>query len=155
MHHFADNRPWPDDGYLHDDVVKTARLQTGQAGHLRSGFHLKHADRVGLSECLIDGWIVLRQVCQVYLFSVCLANQLQGIFENCHHAEPQQVHFDDAHVGAIIFVPLDDNASRHGGGFERNDRIQLSLANHHAAGVLAQVPREVLNLRIQRVKFPD
>ena len=70
---------------------------------------------------------------------------MQRIFEHRHHAEAEQIHFDDAHVGAIFFVPLDDDAAGHGGGFERHDGIELALADHHAAGMLAEVTRQILD----------
>ena len=74
-----------------------------------------------------------------------VANEFDGIFEHGHHAEAEQVDFDDAHVGAIFFVPLHDDAAGHGGGFERDDGIELSLADDHAAGVLAEMARQILH----------
>ena len=55
-----------------------------------------------------------------------------------HHAEAEQVHFDDAHIGAIFFIPLDDEAAGHGRRLQGHDGIELAVANHHAAGMLAQ-----------------
>ena len=66
------------------------------------------------------------------------------VFQRRHHAQPQQIDLDDAQVGAIFLVPLHDHAARHGGRFQRHDGIQLSLADDHAAGVLAEMARQVL-----------
>ena len=62
-----------------------------------------------------------------------------------HHAQAEQVHFDDAHVGAIFFVPLHHHAAGHGGGLERHDGIELPLADDHAARMLAEMPRQILH----------
>ena len=80
---------------------------------------------------------------EIHFFVVGIANETDGIFEHGHHAEAEQIHFDDSHVGAIFFVPLDNNSSGHGGGFERNDGIELAFADDHASGVLAEVARQV------------
>ena len=92
---------------------------------------------------------------QIYLFTVMIANEIQRIFEHSHHAQTKQVHFDDTEVGAIFFVPLHDHAARHGCGFERDDGIELSLANDHAAGVLAEMARQVLDHLAQLEIFSD
>ena len=82
---------------------------------------------------------------QVDFFVIVVANEFDGIFEHGHHAEAEQIDFDDAHVGAIFFVPLHDDAAGHGGGLERDDGIELSLADDHAAGVLAEMARHILH----------
>ena len=90
---------------------------------------------------------------QIHLFAVVLANQFERILEHRHHAQPEQIDFDDAHVRAVVFVPLHDHAARHGGRFQRNHRIELALADHHAAGMLPQMPRQVLHRQIQLEKL--
>ena len=77
------------------------------------------------------------------------------IFEHRHHSEAEQIDFQNAHVGAIVFVPLHDDAAGHGRGLERHDAVELSLADHHAAGMLAQMPRQILNGDVQLEEFPD
>ena len=67
------------------------------------------------------------------------------IFEHRHHAQAEQVHFNDAEIGAIFFVPLHDDAIGHGRRFKRNHGIELSLADDHAAGMLAQMARQILH----------
>ena len=90
---------------------------------------------------------------EVDFFVIVVANEFDGIFEHGHHAEAEQIDFDDAHVGAIFFVPLHDDAAGHGGGFERDDGIELSLADDHAAGVLAEMARHVLHGEAEFVIF--
>ena len=77
----------------------------------------------------------------------------EGILDHRHHAQAEQVHFDDAHVGAIFFIPLHHHAAGHGGGFERHHGIELALADHHAAGVLAEMARQILHGQVQLEKF--
>ncbi len=145
VHHFADDRPRPDDRHLDHDVVKLRRTQARQARHLRAALDLEHADRVRLLERGVHLGIVGGQVREVHLFFVVIANELDGIFQYGHHAQAEQVHLDDAEVGAILLVPLHHDAAGHRRGFQRHHRIQLSLADDHAAGVLSQVARQVLD----------
>src|SRR5436309_14643299 len=56
-------------------------------------------------------------------------HQRQRILNDGHHAEAEQIDLDDAHVGAIVPVPLHDDAARHAGVFERHYRIELSSAD--------------------------
>ncbi len=79
----------------------------------------------------------------------------EAIFEDGHHAEAEEVDFDDAEVGAVFLVPLDDGAAGHGGALERNDVVELALADDHAAGVLAEVAREVLQADAELEVFGD
>ena len=103
----------------------------------------------------VDQRVVWRQMRQVHFFAVGLADQLDGFFEHGHHAEAEQVHFDDAHIGAIFLVPLHDHAAGHGGGLERDDGIELALADHHAAGMLAEVARQILDGHVEIQEFRD
>ena len=96
IHHLPHDRSRANDGDLHHDVVKTFWTQARQARHLRPALDLKHANRVGLLQGGIHRGIVWRQVSEVHFFAVMVANELQGIFEHGHHAEAEQVHFDDA-----------------------------------------------------------
>ena len=61
-----------------------------------------------------------------------LMGQFNRILKDGHHAQPQEINLDDAQVRTIILVPLDDDATGHGGVFQGNDVIQPPLANDHA-----------------------
>ena len=80
-------------------------------------------------------------------------HSLETLFEHRHHAEAEQVHLDDAEIGAIFFVPLHHHAAGHGGGLQRHHGIERALADHHAAGVLAEVARQVLRHLVELAKF--
>ena len=45
--------------------------------------------------------------------AVMPVDQMNRFFEHRHHAESEQIDFYDLHVGAIVFIPLHDHASRH------------------------------------------
>ena len=82
---------------------------------------------------------------EIDFFSVMLANDLKRFFEHGHHAQAEQIHFHDAHVRAIFLVPLHDHAAGHRGRLERDHGIELPLADDHAAGMLAQMARQILH----------
>ena len=148
MHHFPDDGAGPDDRHLHHDVVKAHRLHARQAGHLRAAFHLEHADRVGLLQRREDGGVVGRKLREIHFGA-----QLEALFEHRHHAEAEQVHLDDAEIGAILFIPLHHHPAGHGGRLQRHHGIERALADHHAAGVLAEVARQVLRHLVELAKL--
>ena len=155
MNHFADDRPRPNDGDLHHDVVKTCWPKPRQAGHLRTALDLKHADGVRLLQRVINGMVVSGQASQIDLFGIILLDDFQRIFEYGHHAQAKQIDFNDAHIGAIFFIPLHHHAPRHGGRLERDNRIELALANHHSAGMLSQMAGQILDEHAEVKKFAD
>ena len=144
VHHLAHDRTGPNDGHLHHQIVEALRMIARQRRHLRAALHLKHAHRVGLLQRAID-LLVLGQVRQIDRLAVVRGNQFKAILEHGHHAQAEQVHLDDAQVGAVFLVPLDDRAAGHGSALQRHHVIQLPLADHHAARVLAEMARQVLN----------
>ena len=144
MHHVADDGPGADQRDFDHEVVKLFGLHARQRRHLRAALHLKHADGVALAQHFVNCRIVGRKPAQIDLFAPVIAHQFEAVFEHGHHAEPEQIDFDEAKVGAVFFVPLDDDAAGHGRGFERHHAVEPPLADHHAAGVLAEVARHVL-----------
>ena len=86
---------------------------------------------------------------------VMLRNQDKRFLNHGHHAQTQQIHFDDPHVGTVFFIPLDHSSARHGGSFQRYHTIQLALAYHHASGVLTEMPWQILNTHAKLEKFAD
>jgi hypothetical protein len=101
-------------------------------------------DGVALAQGFINRRVVGRELAQIDLLAPVITHQLEAVLKDGHHAEPEQVDLDQAEIGAVLFVPLDDDAAGHGCGFERHDAVEASLANHHAAGVLAEMARHVL-----------
>ena len=81
--------------------------------------------------------------------------QVKALANSREHAERQTVNLENAKSVEIVFVPLDDGAAGHGGAFEGDDVIELALADDHAAGVLAEVAREVLEADAELEVFGD
>ena len=69
MHHLADDGTGTNDGDFDDEIVEMLGLHARQRRHLRARLDLKHADRVGVPEHLVDGRIVGRQVGQIHFTS--------------------------------------------------------------------------------------
>ena len=81
-------------------------------------------------------------------------HEREGFLNHGHHAEPEQIDFHDPHVGAIVLVPLDDDAAGHAGVLERHDGVELALADDHATRMLTEMPRQILHLRPQARELP-
>ena len=92
---------------------------------------------------------IFRQRGEVHFFSVVARNQFDAFLEHGHHAQAEQIDLDDAQVGAVFLVPLHDGAAGHGGALDGDDAIQHSGADDHAAGVLAEMARQVLHAQAQ------
>src|SRR6266851_9712304 len=135
MHHVAHDGPGTDDGDLHHEVVEAFRLEARQGGHLGTALHLEDPDGVGLLEHGVDGRIVGGQVRQVHV-AAAPADHADGILEQCHHTQSEKIHLDDAHGGAVVFVPLHDRAPGHGRRLEVHTAIEPALTDDHAARVL-------------------
>src|SRR3954465_10134457 len=141
VYHLAHDGARANERHLYDNVVERYRMQSRQTGHLRATFYLEHADGIGLLQSREDFRIIGGKQRQIDLFAIVLRDQVEAILEHGHHAESQQIYFNDTHVGAIFLVPLHDDTVGHAGRFQRNDGIELSLADDHAAGMLAEMAR--------------
>ena len=118
MDHVALDWPWPDDGDLDHDVVKTFRLHSRQRRHLGAAFDLEYADRVRFLHHFVGGGVVGRNMGEIDRPAAFPA-KLERILHHRHHPEPQQIHLHDAEIFAVVLVPLRDDAAGHGGIFER------------------------------------
>jgi len=113
--------------------------------HLRTALHLKHADRIGALQRAIHLRVVPWKLAHLEWLFIVLGNQIEAVFQDGHHAQPQQIDFDDLHVGAVFLIPLNDRTPRHRRWFNGNNLTQMTRANHHAAGVLPEVTRNILH----------
>ena len=126
-------------------------MQPRQRRHLRARFDLEDADGVGVLQHLVHGRIVGRQMCQIDQGlgirdrGLGLVHQRDRVLQHGHHAEAEQIDFDEPHVGAVVLVPLQHDAAGHAGVLERHDAVELPLADHHAAGMLSEMSRQVLH----------
>ena len=133
MGEIALNGAGADDGNLDDEVVKIFRLEARQGGHLRAAFDLEDADGVGFAQHGEGFGVVLRQGGEIDGMAA-RAGQFHRVLQDGHHAQAEQIDFDDTEIFAVILVPLSDDAAGHRGVFQRNHRAEAALRNNHAAG---------------------
>ena len=69
----------------------------------------------------------------------------EHLLDRAEHPEAEEVHLHDAEVGAVVLVPLDDDAPLHRRGLERDDLVEPSHRHDHPARVLPEVARQVLD----------
>jgi hypothetical protein len=155
MHHLSDDGPGADDGDFHHEIVEARGLHAREGCHLRATLDLEDTNRVRALNHRVGLGIVLRQVCEVDLFAVVLADQRQGLLQRIEHAETQEIDLDQPEIGTIFFVPLDDGTVFHRRGFDGDDFVETSGRDHDSTGVLAQMPREASHLIDQVEKQRD
>ena len=140
MHHVTLDRPWPDNRHLNNDVVEGAGLQPRQHRHLRAGFDLERAQRVGLADhrvgCRVLGW----DGRQVQRFVLVFRQQIERPPHAAQHAQAQHIDLHETQDVDVILVPFDDLPIGHAGGLDRHQIVQPFLGQHEAAGVLRHVP---------------
>jgi len=144
----ADDGAGAHDGDLHGDVVEAGGFEATEAGHLGAAFDLEDANGIGFLHHFIRLRIVGREGVEGEFFAAVGA-EFEAVLEGGHHAEAEQVDFDDAEVFAVVFVPLQDDAVGHGGGLERDDLIEATAADDHTAGVLSEVAGEAVELLVK------
>jgi len=140
------DRARPDQRDLHHQVVEILRPQPRQGGHLGAGLDLEHAHRVGSAEHLVDRGVFLRDGMQVPSLAVMGRHQVEAVVQAGQHAQAEQVDLDQSRVGAVILVPLQHAAARHPRPLHRAHLAHRPIADHHPAGVDAQVPGQPLHL---------
>src|SRR6266404_5315285 len=79
--HLSGDWAWADQRNLCDEVIEFARVVSRKRGHLRPRLNLKHANGVGFRNHLEDIRAILRQMRQVYLLLIVVADQADGVFE--------------------------------------------------------------------------
>ena len=140
MHRAALDGAGPDQGHLDDEIVEAARFQPREGGHLRTGLHLEHADRVGATEHLVHSGFSEVEGGEVDVYPLVFGDQVDRIVQRGEHAETQHVEFDQPDGGAVVLVPLQHAAVLHPRPLRGADIGDRPVADHHAAGVDTQMP---------------
>ncbi len=149
MHRSALDRARPDQRHLDHQVVEHPRLQPGQRGHLRAGLHLEHPDGIGALQHLVHRGLGEVEPGQVDLDALVLGHQVDAVVQRREHAEPEQVELHQTDCRAVVLVPLQHAAVLHPRPLHRAHVGDRPVADHHAAGVDAHVPRQVRDLHRQ------
>ena len=144
VYRVALDRSGPDQRHLDGQVVEPLRAQARQGGHLGTGLDLEHPYAVGTSEHLVDAGHLLRDGVEVVADAVPVADQFEAVLQRREHAQAEQVELDQADRRAVVLVPLQHGAIRHPPPLDRADLDDRTVADHHPAGVDAQMPRGVL-----------
>ena len=130
-----------DQGHLHDEVEELPRPQPGQRGQLRARLDLEHPDGVGAGEHVVDGLLRHVNFPQPHLPAAMLGHQVDAVVDRLEHAQPQQIELDQPGGGAVVLVPLHHRPVLHPRPFHGHDVGDGPVADDHAAGVDAQMPR--------------
>src|ERR1700733_1057127 len=144
MHHLPGDGPWTYEGDLICQLLEVLRLRPSNGRHLGAALDLKQAHRV----CCLNGLVhsgVLRYLCVVEHHAVMLRDQLTTVGKYGHHSKAEQIDLDDSHVRAVVLIPLDDGTPGHRRPFNRDHRIEMPLADDHAAAVLREVAGKMLH----------
>ena len=145
MHRPALDGTRADERDLHHEVVEALGAQARQRGHLRAALHLEHADGVGRAQQRVDLGL-LRDGGEVDLDAFVLAHEVDGQVQHREHPEAEQVELHQAGGRAVVLVPLEHRAVLHARPLHRAELDQRTVGHHHAAGVDAEVAREVEHL---------
>jgi hypothetical protein len=140
------DRAGPDECDLDGQVVERARPQPRQRGLLCAGFNLEHAHRVGLAEHVVHQRVVSRDGVQLQVDAVMSLDHLERIAQCRQHPEPEQIELGQADRRAVVLVPLQDRSPGHPSPLDRTDLDDRPIADHHPAGVDAEVARRVSQL---------
>ena len=118
----------------------------GQRRHLRAALDLEDPDRVRGADHVVDGGVLRRDRGELEIQSVMITQHLQRVPDRREHPQPQQVELHQPDPRAVVLVPLQDRPVGHAGPLDRAHLADRSVADHHAAGVDAEVAREVQQL---------
>ena len=121
MDHAALDRTGTYDCHLDHQVVKAARPQPGEHGHLGPALDLENTDRIGPACHLVNGGIFRRDGRQRQAPSIMILDQVKAFVDGRQHAETEAVHLEDAEGVQIILVPFDHGSVGHGGVLDGDD----------------------------------
>ena len=124
------DRPWPDQGHLHRQVVEGARFHSREGCHLGPRLDLEQPDGVGPGHHPVYRRL-LRDGGKVEGHPVHVLDGVGGEMQCVEHPEPEQIELDDANGGAVVLVPLQDRASLHTSPLQRHHLPQGAVGDDH------------------------
>jgi hypothetical protein len=75
-----------------------------------------------------------------------LLDEIEAVLQRRQHAETEQVEFHQTGGRTVVLVPLQHGAVGHAAPLHRAHLDHRTVADHHATGMDAEVPRRVLQL---------
>ena len=109
---------------------------------LGPAFDLEHADRIGLTQHVVDRGILGRHRGQGECAPVVVGDKVEGLADAGQHAEPEDVDLEDAESVDIVLVPFDHGAIDHRRIGDRHDLGERPAGDDKAADVLRQMARK-------------
>ena len=125
MDHAADDRAGPDDRDFDHQVVKACAAASAAASPSGRGF--RPGTRRSCRPAAASRRPRDRRRADARRSTStpsCRRTSGSACFKHRQHPESEQINLDNAEVGAVFLVPLDDHPPGHRGGFERDDFIQ-------------------------------
>ena len=136
MHHIALDRPRADNSHLNDQVIKAARPQAGQHGHLRTGFDLKDTYRIGIADHPVNLRVFCRHGRHGHRNAPMLLQEIKRAVNRTQHTQRKTIDFKQPKDVDIGFIPLNNGALRHGSVLDRHQVAQRLFRNHKSSGML-------------------
>ncbi len=153
MHHVALDRAGPDNRHFDDEIVKLPRLEARQHAHLGAALDLKHAERVGAAQHVVDLRLFLGDGGEREALRerrrIVLLDQLERLADAGQHPESQHVDLQDVERVEIVLVPFDEGAVRHRAIADRHDFVEPAAGDDEAADMLRQVAGKAVDLTRQ------
>lgn len=141
MHHVVLDRAGAHDGNLDNEIVEGARLDPRQHRHLRAGFDLERAERVGLADHRIGARILRGDGGEVEPYIRVFGQQIEGAPHAGQHAERQDIDLHEFEDLDIVLVPFDDLAVIDGRRLDRDQFIEPIAGQHEATRMLREMAR--------------
>ena len=146
MNRVALDRPWPDDGHLHHQVVEGVGSSTWKRLHLRPRLDLEDSYRVRLATHREDSGVVQSQLIQVRLRATGVLDELERLRHYRQGAQAEHVHLDQPKVLDVVLVELHDAPAFHRRRLHWRDVDQRLSGDEHPSVVDGQVARELDHL---------
>ena len=142
MHHIALDWTGPHNGNLNNQIVEIARFQTWQHVHLRAAFHLKHPDRLGPTQHIVNIAVFGRHGRQLKIFAVMGGNKVKTAPDRAQHAQRQHINFQHAQRVQVILIPFDESPVCHSCISDWNHFVETLIGDDETADMLRQMTRE-------------
>ena len=136
-----------------DDVLEAVRFRILQHALHAGGFELEHGDRLRLLQQLVRRRVVQRQRGDVQRrlagFRAARVDRFHRPVDDGQRAQAEEVELHQTDRLDIVLVVLGDHAAAAGFAVQRGEIGERGRRDHHAAGVLAGVAREVFQAQRQ------
>ena len=144
------HRTWSIECAERDQVLEAVRLGVLEHALHAARFELEHGDRLGALEQGVHGLVVERQLADVERslagLRTTLVDRLDRPVDDGQRAQAEEVELDQTDLLDIVLVELGDHAVAAGFAVERRVVGQRSRRDDDAAGMLAGVAGQVLEL---------